>query len=129
MCLRNSSSLDALEPTEPVVALILPVAAGIVVLHVDRGDVLRILEAELGRDAALHREAVLARQYLVVEPERELGLRMQRARHVDGVGIALGTLKPDIFGAGVGAEPLEEFAQTHALPGADRAPALDADMA
>ena len=60
---------DWLKPAEPVVALVLPVAAGVVVLHVHRGDVLRVLEAELGRHAALHREAVLARQDLVVELE------------------------------------------------------------
>ena len=61
--------------------------------------------------------------------KRELRLRMQRGRHVDGVGIALGALEPDVFGAGVGADPLEEFRQPHALPRADGAPALDADVA
>src|SRR5262249_1625433 len=51
-----------LKPAVPVVALVLPVAARVVVLHVHRDDVLWVLEAELGRHAALHREAVLARQ-------------------------------------------------------------------
>ena len=52
---------------EPVVALVFPVAAGILVGDEDRGDVLRVLEAELGRHAQLHREAVLRRQDLVGE--------------------------------------------------------------
>ena len=46
-----------LEPGEPVVAVVLPVAAGILVGHADRGDELRLLEAELGRDLHAHRRA------------------------------------------------------------------------
>ena len=107
---------DASEPAEPVVALVLPVAAGVVVLHVHRGDVLRVLEAELGRHAALHREAVLARQDLVVELERQLRLRMQRRRHVDGVGIALGASEPDVFGAVSAPIRLRNSLKPHALP-------------
>ena len=56
---------------EPVVALVLPIAAGVVVLHPHRGDVFRVLEAELGGDADLDREAVGARQGLVVEFQRQ----------------------------------------------------------
>src|SRR5262249_46893180 len=89
----------------------------------------RVLEAELGRDADLHREAELARQDLVRELECHLGLRMQRGRHVDRVGIALGALEPYILGAGVGADALEEVRQPGAGPRADLAPALDADVA
>src|SRR5665647_505736 len=98
-----------LKPAEPIVALVLPIAAmvGIGDFHGDH--VFRILVAELGRHADFHREAVGARQDLVVVFERHLGLRMQRGRHIDGIGVALGALEPDVFGAGIGADTLEEF--------------------
>ena len=57
----------ALETAEPVVALVLPIAAGVVVLHPHRGDVFRVFEAKLGGNADFDREAVGARQDLVVE--------------------------------------------------------------
>src|ERR1700728_9908 len=117
------------EPAEPVVTLVLPIAAGVVVLHPHGGDVFRILEAELRGNPDFDREAVGARQGLVIELERQLRLRVERRRHVDRVRIALGALEPDIFGAGVGADALEEIGQLHALPGADGAPALDTDVA
>src|SRR5271169_822560 len=128
---RRTTRLRArpLLPAEPVVTLVLPIATGVVVLHPHGGDVFGILEAELGGDADLDREAVGARQDLVIEFERQLRLRMQRGRHVDGVGIAFGALEPDIFGRGVGADHLEKVGELYALPGADGAPALDADMA
>src|SRR5579863_7634104 len=84
-------------PAEPVIALVLPIAAGVVVLHPHGGDIFGILEAELGGDANLDRETVGARQRLVIELERELPLRMQRRGHVDGVRIAFGALEPDVF--------------------------------
>src|ERR1700724_3117091 len=118
----------ALKPAEPVVAAVFPIAAEILVGHVHGDDVLGVLEAELGRDADLLREAVLSRQCLVQELEGHLGLRMQRGRHVDRVGVALRALEPDVFGARVGADALEEIGQPRAGPRADRAPALDADV-
>ena len=57
------------EPAEPVVALVFPVAAVIGVGHLHRHHVFGVLEAELGGHADLHREAVGARQDLVVELE------------------------------------------------------------
>src|SRR5436190_17343247 len=48
-----------LKPAEPVVALLLPVARIPVIDHRHVHHVLGVLEAELGRDAHLHREAVL----------------------------------------------------------------------
>src|SRR3984885_6164865 len=114
---------SGLLPAEPVITLVLPIAAGVVVLHPHGGDVFGVLEAELGGDADLDREAVGARQDPVIEFERQLRLRMQRGRHVDGVGITFGALEPDIFGFGVGADHLEKVGQFYALPGADGAPA------
>src|SRR6266850_1053497 len=90
---------------EPVVALVLPVAARVLVGDEDRGDVLGVLEAELGRDAQLHRKAVLGRQHLV------------------------GVLEGDVACAEVRADALQEIGKAHAAPLADRAPALDADVA
>jgi AraC-like DNA-binding protein len=54
-------ALCNLEPAEPVVALIFPVAARIRVGHEDRRDMLRVLEAELGRHAQLQRIAISGR--------------------------------------------------------------------
>src|SRR5258706_2201656 len=117
------------DPAEPIVAVILPEAAGERIGHLDRGDVLRVLEPELGRYPELHREAVLARQNLVAEAQRELGLRMQRRRHVEAGGIAVGAFEGDVAGAPVGADPRQKGGEAHARPFADRAPAFDADMA
>src|SRR5215210_2685650 len=52
---------------EPVIALVLPVAAEIFIGDGHLHHVLRILEAELGRHAYFHGEAVLVRQDLTVE--------------------------------------------------------------
>src|SRR5205085_2413390 len=95
----------ALTPAERIIALIFPVAALVVVGDFHRDHVFRILEAELGRHADLHRVAVDARQDLVGEFERHLGLRMQRARHVERriVAVLVGALEPDILRAGIGA--------------------------
>src|SRR5215831_9645322 len=116
-------------PAEPVVALLFPIAGIPVVDDRHLHDVLGVLEPELGRDAHLHGEAVLRRQNLAVELEGHLRLRVQRGRHVDRGVIALGAAEPDIFGGEVGADPAQEFGQPRARPLADRAPALDADMA
>src|SRR5580658_716944 len=91
---RRTTRLRArpLLPAEPVIALVLPIAAGVVVLHPHGGDVFGILEAELGRNADLDRKTVGARQDLAIEFERQLRLRMQRGRHVDRIRIALGAL-------------------------------------
>src|SRR5678815_4024838 len=114
---------------EPVVALVLPVAARILVREIDRGDVLRILEAELGRDAELHREAEHRREDLVGEPESEQGLGVQRGGHVYARVVLVRTLEPDVFRGKVGADALQKVAEAHAAPFADRAPPLDADVA
>src|SRR6266705_4839463 len=68
---------------EPVVALVLPIAARVLVGDEDRGDVLGVLEAQLGGHAQLHGEAVFRRQDLVGEAEGKQGLRVQGGRHVD----------------------------------------------
>src|ERR1700731_4136328 len=56
---------------------------------------------------------------------------MQRRLHVERrvVAFLVGALEPAIFGAGIGADQFQEIAQRRAGPTADRAPALDADMA
>src|SRR5437588_121559 len=116
-------------PAEPVISLVFPVAAGVGIRDVDRHDVLGILESELGRDPQLHGEAVLRRQDLVGEAEREQGLRVQRRRHVDARVVVVRALEAHVLRAQVGSDLLQERAEAHAAPLADRAPALDADMA
>src|SRR5262249_55402934 len=116
-------------PAEPAVSLILPVSAEIFVGDGHLHHVFRLLDAELRRHPHLHREAVLARQDLAIEFESHLGLRMQRGRHVDRGGIALGAAKPDIFRARIGADAPEELAERRAGPFTDRAPTFHADKA
>src|SRR5712691_11517020 len=116
-------------PAEPVVALILPIPAGILVGDEHLHDVLRVLEPELRRYAQLHREAVLGRQDLVGVAEGEQRLRMQRGGHIDARVVVVGALEADVLRRGVRADTREELAETHPAPLADRAPALDADVA
>src|SRR5260370_18049432 len=101
-------------PAEPVVALVLPIASGIVVGHEDGGDVLRILEAELGGYAQLHRKAVFGRQRLVAEIEGKNGLRVQRGRHVEAGVISVGAFEADIARAAICPDAGEEKGERHA---------------
>src|SRR5258708_13104621 len=66
--------------SEPVIALVLPVAAGRLVGDLNRLQVLGALEAELGGDAKPQRCAPLRHQPLFLEIERQNALRLQRAR-------------------------------------------------
>ncbi len=54
---------------------------------------------------------------------------MQRRRHVDAGVVIIGALEAHVLRAQVGADLLEERAEAHAAPFADRAPALDANVA
>src|SRR5580692_12092468 len=114
--------------SEPVIALVLPVAAGILVGDLDRLQVLGVLEAELGGDAKPQRCAPLRRQRLFLEIERQNGLRLQRAGHVDAGRITIVAFEIDVAGRKVGADVAQKRAQRYAAPLADLAPALDADM-
>src|SRR5262245_56248260 len=112
---------------KPVVPLILPVTAGIVVEDSEPDDMLGVFEAELGRNAHAHGKAVFRRQDFSVVLEGQLCLWMQRRRHIDGAGIALGANEMHILCPRVGANPAEEFAERRSSPFSDRTPALDAD--
>src|SRR5205809_8115012 len=68
---------------EPVVALVLPRAARVLVGDEERGDVLGVLEAQLGGHAQLHGEAVSRRQDLVAVAQGEPPPRVQGVGHVD----------------------------------------------
>src|ERR1700694_3991858 len=100
-----------LQPAEPIVALILPIAAGVMIENGEADDVLGILEAELGRNAHAQRKAVFRRQDFAVVAERQLRLRVQRGGHVDRAGIALRAGEMHVARAGVGADPTQELAQ------------------
>src|SRR5260221_11966004 len=116
------------DPRKPVVAAVLPEAAGEAVGHEYRRDPLRILEPELGRDAKLERIAVARRQDLVGNFEGEKGLRVQRRRHVDAGVISVGALEADIFRRQVRADALQEDPDRNAGPFADYATAFDANV-
>src|SRR6202140_671201 len=114
--------------SEPVIALVLPEAAGILVGDLNPLQVLGALEAELGGDAKPQWCAPLRRQRLFLEIERQNGLRLQRAGHVDAGRIAIEAFEIDVAGRKVGADAAQKRAQRHAAPLANLAPALDADM-
>src|SRR5580693_7601353 len=86
------------DASEPVIALVLPVAAGILVGDLDRLKILGTLEAELGGDAKPQRRAPLRRQRLFLETERQNGLRLQRAGHVDAGRKAIEAFEIDVAG-------------------------------
>src|SRR6267142_1696563 len=54
---------------------------------------------------------------------------MQGGRHVDAGRVVVGAVETDVFRGGVGADALKERREAHAAPLADRAPALDTDVA
>ena len=117
-----------LNPTEPVEAAVLPIAAGTGVGDLHRGDPFRVLEAELRRRAQAQRKAERIGDRLAGVFGRQHRLRMQGGRHVDAAGVVVGASERDVFGGEVGADALEELAQIHARPLADVVPALDADV-
>jgi hypothetical protein len=59
--------------------------------HLDGGDPLGVLEAELGGGAQAQREAERIGDRLARILCGEDGLRMQRARHVEALGVAVGS--------------------------------------
>src|SRR5215216_7182387 len=113
---RHRRGLSSSKAAKPVVTLILPVAAGVVVEHDKPDDVLRIFEAELGRNAHAHGKAVFRRQDLSIVLEGQLRLRMQGRGHIDGAGIAFGAGEVHILCRRVGANPAEEFAERRSRP-------------
>src|SRR5438309_10302013 len=94
---------------EPVVALVLPIAARVFVGDEARGDVLGVFEAQLGGHAQLHGEAVLRRQDLVGEAQGEQRLRVQGGRHVDAGRVIVGALEADVLRRDIGAHALQKI--------------------
>src|SRR3954462_1837424 len=54
---------------------------------------------------------------------------MARGRHVDRAVIVVGALATDVLGGRIRADAGEEIGEAYAAPRAERAPALDADVA
>src|SRR5262249_61499921 len=109
---------------EPVIALILPVAARIVVEHGQADYVLGVFEAELGRDTDAQGKAEARRQRLSVEGERHLRLWVQRRRHIDRARIAFRTHKVHVLGIAVGAAALKKGPPRNPAPSAYSTPPL-----
>src|SRR5947208_11931177 len=116
-CWRKWASFS--RAAEPVVALVLPIAARVLVGDEDRGDVLGVLEAQLGGHAQLHGEAVLRRQDLVGVAQGEKRLRVQGGRHVDAGRVIVGALEADVLRRGIGAHALQKIRKAHSAPLAD----------
>src|SRR5712671_411530 len=126
---REATAKSRLEPAEPVVALVFPIAARVGIGDEDRSDVLRVLEAQLGRHAQLQGVAIFGRQRLGAEVQGQLRLWMQCRCHVQARVVAVGTLEADVLRSGVGPDAFEEHLERYPAPIADRAPAFDADVA
>src|SRR5580698_641702 len=73
---------NPLQPAEPIIPVILPEPAWIDVDNLHRHDIFWVLKSKLRRDPYLDRKPVSSRQHLIAEPQCDLGLRMQRCRHV-----------------------------------------------
>src|SRR5215469_8838367 len=129
--MRLSRAWPSTEPSrtaEPVVALVLPIAARVLVRDFDGNDVLRILVAELGRHAQLHRKAVFGWQHVAVVREREQCLRVQRSWHVDAGPVVVRATQRYIFRARIRTRTPQKIREANAAPMTDCAPSFDADM-
>src|SRR3989475_13196206 len=110
--------------SEPVVALVFAVAAGVGVGDEHGLDVLRVLVAQLGGHAYLHLKAIFGRQGLPVVSQCHQRLRMQGRGHVDAGEVVVNALEADVLGTGVGAYVAQEIGKAHAAPAAYGAPAF-----
>src|SRR5579862_5155278 len=100
----------ASNPREPIETLLAPERLAEIVGHLDRLDPLGILVAELGRGAQPQRIAERIGQGGAGIFGGEDGLRMQRRRHVDALGIVVVADEIDVFRGQVGADALQEIA-------------------
>src|ERR1700730_16171623 len=100
----------ASNPREPIEALFAPERLAEIVRHLDGLDPLGVLVAELGRGAQSQRIAERIGQHGAGIFGGEDGLRMQRRRHVDALGIVVVADEIDIFRGEVGADALQEVA-------------------
>src|SRR5580700_9349771 len=96
---------------EPIETLLAPERLAEIAGHFDRLDPLGVLVAELGRSAQPQRIAEWIGKHLAGIFGGEDGLRMQRRRHVDALGIVVVADEIDIFRGEVGADALQEIAQ------------------
>src|ERR1700719_3934347 len=113
---------------EPIEALLAPERLAEIVRHLDRLDPLGVLVAELGRSAQPQRIAERIGEDLAGIFGGEDGLRMQRRRHVDALGIVVVADEIDVFRGEVGADALQEIAQVRARPLPNVIPSFDADV-
>jgi hypothetical protein len=109
---------------KPIVPVILPKTARVIVCNAERDDEFGVLEAQFRWNPDLHRIAEFARQYLIGKGESHDRLRVQRRRHVDARVISVSADEPDIFRGEIGSDPLEKNPKRTAAPFADPAPAL-----
>src|SRR5205807_124343 len=96
---------------EPVVTVIFPEAARIIIRDRQCNDEFRVLEAKLCRNPDLDRITELARQYLVGEGESHNRLWVQHRRHVDAGVITIGADETDILLGEIRADALKEDPQ------------------
>jgi hypothetical protein len=68
-----------------------------------------VLESELGRATQPQRKAERVGDRLLGVFGRQNRLRVQRARHVDALGVIVGAAEDDVFRLGVGTDALEEL--------------------
>src|SRR5580700_6837246 len=98
--LRDKCASNSREPIETLLA---PERLAEIVGHLDRLDPLGVLVAELGRGAQPQRIAERIGQRLAGIFGGKDGLRMQRRRHVNALGVVVVANEIDVFRLEVGA--------------------------
>src|SRR5258707_2761075 len=113
---------------DPVVALVLPKAARIDIRHFDRLQVLRALEAELGRNTQSYRCTPFRCQRSVFEVDGQDSLRVQCAWHVKARRVAVKALERNIARPQIRTDAAKKDMQRHPAPLTNLAPSFDADV-
>ena len=97
-------------------ALVPEVAIGMFVGRSERLQILRTSEAEFGGNATPPGRTPLRRQWLFLEIESQIALRLQRAPDVDAGKMAIEASEGDVTGGMIGAEPAQGHMQCNATP-------------
>src|SRR5262245_60153774 len=117
-------------PSEPLVALVLPVPAIPLRTEVYLGEILHHLVSELHRGVYADRRSVVGAQRLAVHAIRQNGLRVESALSVPRRPVArVEGSELYVARARIGAHHLCQVPKAQTVPGGDRRPPLDAVMA
>src|ERR1700683_1269355 len=119
LCKGAARHGQALNSGEPIKTLLAPKRFAEIVRPLDGLDPLGILVAELGRGSQPQRITEWIGKNVAGIFGGENGLRMQRGRHIDALGVVVGADEVDIFGGEVGTDTLKKVAQVRSGPLSD----------